>query len=120
MQIELDENLSGGLAPALRALGHDVRTVPEEGLQGRDDTTVWTAAQGEDRFLVTQDLAVADARNHPPGTHAGIALIRLRDPGRAALTERVLAAFTAEGASAWPGRLVVVTDRKRRVGRSAP
>jgi len=33
MKIKLDENLPAQLAHNLRALGHDVETVPEEGLR---------------------------------------------------------------------------------------
>jgi len=53
MKIKLDENLPIRLATALISLGHDVRTVQEEGLIGYADIKVWEAAQKEDRFLVT-------------------------------------------------------------------
>lgn len=56
MKIKLDENLPAQLADNLRALGHDVQTVPEEGLAGHLDADVWSAAQNEQRFLLTQDL----------------------------------------------------------------
>jgi predicted nuclease of predicted toxin-antitoxin system len=56
MKIKLDENLPTSLKDALSRLGHDVDTVPEEALSGRDDATVWSAAQSGERFLITQDL----------------------------------------------------------------
>lgn len=56
MRIKLDENLPGGLAVALAALGHDADTVEQEGLQGRAHPDVWRAAQHEGRFFITQDL----------------------------------------------------------------
>ena len=37
MKIKLDENMPAILAEALRDLGHDVHTVPEELLTGRSD-----------------------------------------------------------------------------------
>jgi predicted nuclease of predicted toxin-antitoxin system len=51
MKIKLDENMPAALAEHLRVLGHDVHTVPDEGLAGAVDPEVWSAAQGEDRFL---------------------------------------------------------------------
>ncbi len=45
MKAKLDENLPATLAPALSALGHDIDTVPTEGLVGRPDNEVWQAAQ---------------------------------------------------------------------------
>ena len=117
MRVKLDENLPARLADVLADLGHDADTASAEGLKGRDDPTVWRAAQSEDRFLVTQDLHFSDVRAYEPGTHAGVLLVRLRDPGRRALIERVRAIFEAEDVSGWTGCLVVATDRKIRVRR---
>jgi len=47
VRIKLDENLPVSLAARLTALGHSVDTVIDEGLAGRDDGSVWQAAQGE-------------------------------------------------------------------------
>jgi predicted nuclease of predicted toxin-antitoxin system len=104
VRIKLDENLPVGLAYDLRDLGHDVETVKEEGLTGADDDQVWRAAQHENRFLITQDLDFSDIRRFAPGTHGGLMLVRLRDPGRIAL------ATTVRGSS----RL-----RAQRTGRAA-
>jgi predicted nuclease of predicted toxin-antitoxin system len=56
MKIKLDENLPARLAVALSRMGHEVDTVPQEGLGGRDDPSVWRAAQAAGRFLITQDM----------------------------------------------------------------
>ena len=56
MRIKLDENLPGRLVALLTQRGHDVDTVPVEGIAGKDDAIVWRAAQSDRRFLVTQDL----------------------------------------------------------------
>jgi predicted nuclease of predicted toxin-antitoxin system len=117
MRIKLDENLPTRLASLLGALGHNVDTVPQEELQGRDDPTIWLAAQNAKRFLVTQDLDFSDIRQFRPGTHHGILLVRLRTPGRAALAARLSAIFQAENVEAWSRCFVVVTDHKIRVVR---
>jgi predicted nuclease of predicted toxin-antitoxin system len=54
--LKLDENMPEQLAVALRQLGHNVHTVPDENLARHSDATIWAAAQSEQRFLITQDL----------------------------------------------------------------
>ncbi len=120
MRIKLDENLPASLAIDLRESGHDVETVPEEGLQGRPDTDVWAAAQEEGRFLLTQDLDFSDIRRYTPGTHAGLLLVRLAKPGTSALREAVLQAFFARGTDDWTGCFAVATETKVRVVRPRP
>ncbi len=115
MRIKLDENLPTKVALLLGALRHNVDTVPQEHLQGRDDTTIWQAAQSTKRLLVTQDLDFSDIRRFRPGTHQGILLVRLRTPGRIALAARLSAVFQTEDVETWSGSFVVVTDRKVRV-----
>ena len=111
MKIKLDENLPSRLVDVLSALRHEVDTVPDEGMAGQDDTLVWRAAQDAGRFLITQDLDFSDARSFAPGTHHGILLIRLPQPGRAALSERVGRLFREEDVDSWAGCLVTATLR---------
>ena len=119
MNIKLDENLPESLVPRLEALGHDVDTVPDEDLAGRDDDEVWEAAQAAGRFLITQDLDFSDVRRFTPGTHAGLLLVRLAQPGRNALAARVELLFATERVDEWRGCLVVATEHKVRVKRPA-
>jgi predicted nuclease of predicted toxin-antitoxin system len=117
MKAKLDENLPLQIASSLRTLAHDIHTVPEEELTGCNDGDLWRAAQGEERILITQDLDFSDARRFAPGTHHGILLIRLRDPSRRRLVERVEEIFRDEAVNGWARCFVVVTDRKVRVRR---
>jgi predicted nuclease of predicted toxin-antitoxin system len=73
------------------------------------------AAQEAGRFLITQDLDFSDTRRYIPGTHHGILLVRLRDPGRNGLLKRVHGLFRTEAVENWKRGFVVVTDRKLRV-----
>ena len=89
MKLKLDENLPERLVPELRSLGHDVDTVRAEHLGGRNDEEVWQGAQAAKRFLITQDLDFSHMRRYTPGTHEGLLLVRLAQPGRDALVARV-------------------------------
>ena len=117
MRIKLDENLPYDLIPVLTALGHNVHTVIQEGLQGSQDAKLWQLAQSEERFLITQDLDFSDIRQFLPGTHTGILLIRLRNPSRSALVRRVEWLFREEDVLSWLSCLVIATDHKVRIRR---
>ena len=115
MKIKLDENLPADLVEPLARLGHDVDTVVQEHLTGKDDPTVWEAAQEEGRFLISQDLYFDDIREHRPGTHHGVLLVRLVDPSREALIRRIVTIFETEDVSGWSRCTVVATNQKVRV-----
>lgn len=117
MKIKLDENLPVRLVQLLAELGHDTDTVSQEGFMGRPDPEVWAATQAAARFLVTQDLDFSDIRHFAPGTHYGLLLVRLREPGRNALVRRVQMLFQTEPVETWKRAFVVVTDHKLRVRR---
>lgn len=117
MKLKLDENLPEGLVAELSALGHDVDSVRLEGMAGKDDPAVWQAAQESGRFLITQDLDFSDVRQFKPGTHAGLLLVRLREPGANALVSRIHAVVQEEGLDSFARCFVVLTDRKLRIRR---
>ena len=120
MRIKLDENMPGGAARRLRELGHDADTALDEGLGGKSDLAVWTAAQSEGRFFVTHDLDFPDVRKFTPGTHHGILLIRLDDLEKPDVPEILGAWFSTEPVETWAGALVVASSRKIRVVRKGP
>jgi predicted nuclease of predicted toxin-antitoxin system len=120
MKIKLDENLPSSLVADLSALGHDVDTAPAEGLAGRPDPDVWRAAQTAERFLITQDLDFSDLRAFAPGTHYGILLVRLQQPGRATLRARIRQLFESEQVEAWSRCFVVATASKIRIRAPEP
>ena len=117
MKIKLDENLPERLVSELSQLGHDVDTVRAEHLAGQTDEQVWQATQSGNRFLITQDLDFSDMRRYRPGSHSGLLLVRLANPGRDALVERVAALFATEDVDKWQRCLLVATDHKVRVKR---
>lgn len=117
MRIKLDENLPARLHPILVKLAHNVDTVSQEGLAGQDDVAVWDASQEARRFFITQDLDFSDIRRFQLGRHQGLMIVRLRDPSRRALVQRIQAVFQTEDIERWSGCFIVVTDRKIRVRR---
>jgi hypothetical protein len=78
---------------------------------------VWEAAQTHGRFLITQDLDFSDARKYAPGLHHGVLLVRLPQPGRNALLNRIATLCRAEAVDTWYRCIVTATPRKVRVRR---
>lgn len=115
MRLKLDENLPAELAEVCRGAGHDAHTVREENLSGSLDGAVFGAASSESRILLTQDLDFSDARRYRPGTHPGIVLIRLRNPSRSQLIDRVRDVIVSPSLGEWVGCVVVITDHKIRI-----
>jgi predicted nuclease of predicted toxin-antitoxin system len=117
MKIKLDENLPFRPTISLLQLGHDVDTVHSEGFAGSRDEIVWEAAQKNQRFFITQELDFSDFRKFVPGTHYGILLVRLRQPGRQALIDKIEFLFETEDVDRWNGCIIVATDYKIRIRR---
>lgn len=117
MKLKLDENLPAEAPELLAAKGHGVHTVREESLTGATDSAVFAAATRESRMLVTQDLDFSDVRKYQPGSHPGIVLLRLREPSRRRIVERLRQVLEVQSIDDWAGSFVVVSDRKLRVKR---
>jgi predicted nuclease of predicted toxin-antitoxin system len=89
VKFKLDENLPASSARLLAKSGHDVDTVAAEGLTGAADPDVVAAAAAEERVLITLDRGLGDLRAYPPGSHAGIVVLRLTDQSAPAVDEAI-------------------------------
>ena len=120
MKFKLDENLPELAGQKLRELGHDVHTVADEGLQGAEDPAVLQASVSEDRVLVTLDLDFADIRTYPPGTHAGIWVLRPVAQTFSATTALVEAGLRLAAAERTRGQLWVIDEKRVRIRDASP
>jgi Domain of unknown function (DUF5615) len=77
MKFKLDENVDLRVLPRFRMAGHDVATVPEQGLISAPDTDVIEICHREERCLVTADLDFSNRGRYDPGRYSGIVVIRL-------------------------------------------
>ncbi|MFO0790354.1 MAG: DUF5615 family PIN-like protein [Pirellulales bacterium] len=99
--IKIDEDLPAEIALRLRAAGHNCTTVYEQGHCGLPDEQLWPIVQSEGRLLITGDKGFGNARAFPPGSHAGVILLRLPRESRAGyirLVEFLLANMRLENA----------------------
>lgn len=96
MKLKLDENLGRSVAELLRAAGHDVATVREQGLSSADDRTLIAVCRDERRCLVTMDMDFANTLVFKPSEYSGIVVLRL--PRRPAPSDLLDASRTLLGA----------------------
>ena len=115
MKIKLDENVTHAAIEVFASAGHDVHTVPDEGLTGKPDADVWSACSGEERMLVTFDLGFADVRAYPPGSHAGVVVLRLADQRPDVVVAVLHRLVTVHDLDELAGHLVIVTERVVRI-----
>jgi predicted nuclease of predicted toxin-antitoxin system len=116
--VKVDEDLPRRIADLLVARGHDATTVAEQGWQGTPDNVLWSRIQNERRWLITADKGFADLRRHPPGSHAGVILLRSQEQGRRAYSELAATALDQLELNELAGAVVVVTDRGLRIRRA--
>lgn len=117
MTVKLDEDLSASLAESLAAHGYQARTVPGQGWGGFKDPLLWPKVQAERIFFVTADKGFGDLRAYPPGSHAGILVLRPEResvPEFRRLLDQVLAKHRLESLA---GYVTVASFRSIRVRR---
>ena len=114
MRFLLDENFPCSIAAVLRDCGHEAIPFEEACPRGADDEFVFNAAQSLGAVLLTSDRDFYHTvpLQHP--THCGIIVVALRQPGRAAIAER-LKWFLANNTEHLANRAVILRDFSYRI-----
>lgn len=118
MRVKVDEDLPKEAAQMLRQRGYEAVSVVEQGMGGLKDPSLWQMVQVEQRFLVTADKGFGDTRFYPPGTHAGVLLLRPDQDGIRPvmeLLEQVIAHYDLQTLA---GTVTVATPRGVRIRRA--
>ena len=77
MKFKLDENIGRRGLELLKASGHDVTTVWDQGLRGVADEELFQICAAEGRVLVTLDRDFGQITRFPPEKSAGIVVLDL-------------------------------------------
>ena len=115
MKIFVDENIPLMTVRTLRQMGHDVTDVRGTNEEGRADEALWQLVQKQGRLLITTDKGFTRHRDKP---HHGILIVRLRQPNRHKIHQRIMQAMKGFEAEKWPGLLVVMRDVAQSVWRA--
>ena len=111
MRIKIDEDLPNAAAELLRQRRYEANTVVGQGMGGWKDPELWRAVQHEGRFLITADKGFGDIRTYPPGTHAGVLLLRPDEDGIGPILELLEVVLDRIGLEELKGAITVVTPR---------
>jgi predicted nuclease of predicted toxin-antitoxin system len=95
MWLKLDENLGERGRQILEKAGHEVSTVPSQGLTSASDEEVIKCCAEEGRALVTLDLDFANPLRFVPSRFSGVAILRLPEKPTAAHLEILLRTLVA-------------------------
>lgn len=76
MTFKIDQNLPSECARLFSGAGLAADSVAEEFLSGAEDNVLIARCLSEKRVLVTLDMDFANIRAYPPGSHAGIVVLR--------------------------------------------
>ena len=108
MKIIVDENIPATTVTDLREQGHDVLDIRGTSDQGMTDQALWQKTLEEKRLMITTDKGFAEHRDEQ---HYGLLIVRLKQPSRVKIHQRVLQALKRYSAEQWPGLMVVMRDR---------
>lgn len=107
MKIFVDENIPSMTVRELRSKGFDVADIRGTTNQAITDEELWQLVQKQKRLLITTDKGFSNQRNE---VHHGILIIRVKQPTRAKIHQRVMQAIKRYSADEWPGLMVVMRD----------
>ena len=107
MKIFVDENIPLITVKELVQQGFDVIDIRGTKDQGITDEVLWQKAQEQHCLLITTDKGFTAHREEP---HYGILIIRLKQPSRLKIHQRVMQAIKKYSKKEWHGLMVVMRD----------
>ncbi len=107
MKIFVDENIPVMTVRELRKLGHDVMDIRGTDDEGITDEDMWGMVQKDGRLLITTDKGFVQKRHEK---HNGILIIRLKQPNRLKIHQKVMQAINRFRKEEWLILTVVMQD----------
>ena len=109
--IKTDENLPNSLIALLSRHGYESATVKQQGWGGLKDVHLWPLICKEGRFFITADKEFGDTLKYAPGTHPGILVLHLDEPGVRSLLKLVNRTLQTTRLDSLVGSVVIATER---------
>ena len=107
MKIFVDENIPMMTVKELLRLGHEVVDIRGTEKEGMADEDIWEMAQKTGCLLVTTDKGFANNRYEK---HNGILIIRLKQPNRIKIHQKIMKAISLFKEKKWQGLTVIMQD----------
>lgn len=107
MNIFVDENIPSMTVRELIKLGHNIIDIRGSDKKGMIDDDIWKFCQEEKRLLITTDKGFAQKRHE---NHYGILIIRLKQPNKLKIHQKVMQAINRFKEEKWNGLTVIMQD----------
>lgn len=118
--VKRGEDLAPNVGEPLRRAGYDVATVVGQSWAGVGDRELLDRVGREGRFLVTADNGFGDVRRYPPGSHAGILLLRLERERIVEFRDLIESVIAKHDLADLRGAVIVASTRSVRLRRPTP
>lgn len=118
MHLLANENIQQATVQFLQDRGWDIRWIPDEGLSGADDASVFGHAQKGCRALLTYNADFVDVRALKASRHSGIIRLRFSNQRQDFVHPHLLAALKKLRHEDLRDTLVTITDERIRVRRT--
>lgn len=116
MNILVDENIPWLTIQELRSMGHTVVEIRGTANEGSVDDVLWEIAQREKCLVITTDKGFTEHRGE---LDSGVLIVRLRQPNRHKIHQRIIRVIKQFKPNEWQGLVVVVRDTVQSVWRSS-
>ena len=107
MKIFVDENIPAITVKELRRRGHEIMDIRGTDKEGATDDDIWKMIKKDGRLLVTTDKGFTQKRKEK---HHGILIIRLKQPNRLKIHQKIIKAMSLFKDEGWSGLTVVTHD----------
>src|SRR4030067_1839597 len=105
MKIFVDENIPAMTVKELHRLGHEIMDIRGTENEGMTDEAIWKLVKKDGRLLITTDKGFTQKRHEK---HNGILIIRLKQPNRLKIHQKVIKAMNLFKNEDWSGLAVVM------------
>lgn len=107
MKIFVDENIPAMTVRELRGFGHDIKDIRGTESEGMTDEDIWKMLRKDKRLLITTDKGFIEKRYEK---HSGILIVRLKQPNRLKIHQKVMKAMSLFKEYDWKGLTVAMQD----------
>lgn len=107
MKIFVDENIPIMTVKELHRLGHEIMDIRSSENKGMTDEAIWKIVKKDERLLITTDKGFTQKRSEK---HNGILIVRLKQPNRLKIHQKVIKAINLFKNEDWMGLTVVMHD----------
>ena len=107
MKVLVDENIPLITVEELRSKGFDIIDIRGSAEQGIINEVLWQKTQQKKRLFITTDKGFSIHRDE---AHHGILIVRLKQPTRLKIHQRIMQAITKYSEQQWSGLMIVMRD----------